>query len=151
MTFNTSALLHPAWRRDATALRAPAFMDHFFDAFFDTPALQRDTQFAPQLDLVEDKNQYRLSVELPGVRKEDVTLNVFDKVLTLRGEKNRARERSDDAQSRWRERRFGSFERSLRLPADADPERVEASFSDGVLEITIEKRAEAQPRGVEIR
>ena len=128
-----------------------AFTPTLFRHFFEEPPEREEGAFAPRLDLVETPEQYRLSVELPGVRKEDVTIDVHENVLTVHGEKNRTREGGEDEQHRWRERSFGSFHREFRLPPDANASQVEANFASGVLEIAIAKRAEAKPRSVAIR
>jgi HSP20 family protein len=84
------------------------------------------------------------------VKKGDLTLEVREGVLTLRGEKKEEREEGKD-KGRRLERVFGAFSRSFTLPADANAERIEASFADGVLTITIPKKPEAKPSQVAIK
>lgn len=110
----------------------------------------RGRGFLPALDVSDNEQQYTLSVELPGVRKEDVHIELQEGMLTVRGEKKSEREEKKE-QSRYVERSYGSFTRSLRIPPDADADRLAASFKDGVLTITIPKSEEAKPRTIAIK
>ena len=103
----------------------------------------------PAVDVTESEDHYLVSLEAPGVGKDDVEVELHDGVLTVRGEKRHERESSDTA--RWTERTFGTFSRSFTLPPDVDGERVDATFRDGVLRIKIDKRPEAKPRTVAIK
>ena len=113
-------------------------------------ARPRAAGLAPALDVVEDDGSYIVSVELAGARRKDLTVECHDNVLTIRGEKRSEREEKKE-QRRWTERTYGSFSRSFSLPPDADPDRMEASFKDGVLTITIQKSEETKPRVVNIK
>jgi HSP20 family protein len=104
----------------------------------------------PAMDVSENDEHYAISVELPGARKEDVHVELHEGVLTVRGEKTSEREEKKE-RSRYVERCYGSFSRSLRLPPDANPERLDASFKDGVLSITIPKTEEPKPRTIAIK
>ena len=104
---------------------------------------------APALDVAESDESYTVGIELAGVRKQDISIELHDGVLSVSGEKRSSRD-DEKERGRWNERAYGSFRRSLALPTDADPERVEASFADGLLEIVVHKRAEAKPRTVAI-
>jgi HSP20 family protein len=105
---------------------------------------------APCVDISEDDSNYIVTAELPGTKREDVTIELEDDVLTIRGEKRSEREEKKEKR-RFVERSYGTFSRSFTLPANADPERISASFKDGVLTITIGKRPEAKPRVVDIK
>jgi HSP20 family protein len=104
----------------------------------------------PAVDIAEDDDRYIVTVEIPGASKNDVTVETDDNVLTIRGEKKSEREEKKE-QTRWVERCYGSFTRSFTLPANAQTERVAASFKDGVLTIEVPKRAEAKPRAIAIK
>jgi HSP20 family protein len=104
----------------------------------------------PAIDISEDDDSYVVTAELPGTKKDDVTLELHENVLTLRGEKRNEREEKKE-HSRYVERTYGSFSRSFRLPANADGDHIKASFEDGVLSVTIPKAAEAKPRTVDIK
>lgn len=96
---------------------------------------------SPASDASASKDAYRISVELPGVAEKDIDLQIDDGVMTVKGEKRSEREeRGDD----WyfSERQYGSFSRSFRLPADADPAGADAQLKDGVLTVTIKRKSE---------
>ncbi len=100
---------------------------------------------APASEASGANNAYKISVELPGVAEDDIDLAVADGVVTLKGEKKTEREEKGET---WyfSERQYGSFSRSFRLPPDADPAGVDAALKDGVLTITVpRKAAEAEP------
>jgi HSP20 family protein len=110
----------------------------------------RAGRLLPAIDISEDETRYVVTAELPGSRKEDVTLELHDNVLTLRGEKRNEREEKREHR-RYVERSFGSFSRSFTLPANVDTDRISASFADGVLTVELPKIAEARSRTVDIR
>jgi len=101
---------------------------------------------SPASDASSDDGAYRISVELPGVPEEAVELRVDDGVLSVTGEKTATRE---DRGETWyfSGREYGAFRRSFRLPGDADADRAEAHMKDGVLEITVPRRAPEESRG----
>lgn len=107
-------------------------------------------RWVPAMDVSEDDDQYVITVELPGTKREDVALEVHENRLTIRGEKRDEREEKKE-QRRYIERSFGSFSRSFSLPKDADREHIEAGFENGVLSISIPKLEEAKPRTVDIK
>jgi HSP20 family protein len=110
----------------------------------------RATRFVPAVDVTEDDDKYIISVEVPGAGKDDVSLEVHDNVLTIRGEKRSEREEKKE-HARYIERSYGSFSRSFTLPSNADEARVVASFKDGVLTVEIAKREEAKPKQISIK
>ena len=99
----------------------------------------------PAIELVERNKDYRLTVELPGVKEEDVDVSLADGILTLKGDKREQVERKEGG-FMLSERRYGAFERQVRLPADADPDGIEARFKKGVLTLTIAKDDEKAPQ-----
>jgi HSP20 family protein len=106
--------------------------------------------FAPAVDVTESDDSYIVSAELPGTAKDDVTVELHDGLLTIRGEK-RSEQRETGAHHRHVERVFGTFTRSFSLPANADGDHIKARFEDGVLEVEIPKREEAKPKTVDIK
>jgi len=106
----------------------------------------------PTADLRETDRAYMLSVELPGIRAQDVDVTVDGDMLVVRGAKSEER---DEGEGAWHvsERRFGRFERMFQLPRDVDPERIEAGCRDGVLRVTLPKRGGAAEsrRRIEVR
>ncbi|MBQ7457264.1 MAG: Hsp20/alpha crystallin family protein [Desulfovibrio sp.] len=98
----------------------------------------QDIAFLPSLDVKSDEKEYTIHVEIPGVSKDDVKLEIHDGVLMLSGEK---KEEVTDKTNHVLERRFGSFERQLSVPDDADIEHITATHTNGVLTITIPRLA----------
>ncbi|ADU66662.1 Hsp20/alpha crystallin family protein [Desulfurispirillum indicum] len=109
--------------------------------------------FAPSVNTREDEQGYVVEVDLPGVPKEDVTIDVAGNVLRISGER-REEKREESEGYIHQESSFGKFQRSFTLPGDIDVENVQASYHDGVLNVTIPKRAltgSSQPRQVPIQ
>jgi HSP20 family protein len=102
------------------------------------------------LDVTESDSEYAVSAELPGVKKDDLTVECSEGVLSIRGEKKSEREEKKE-RGRVLERTYGSFSRALRLPDDADPEQIKATFENGVLQLRIQKRQEAKPKTIAIK
>jgi HSP20 family protein len=105
---------------------------------------------SPAVDITEADDKYVVTAEIPGVKKEDLTIEIQEGVLSIRGEKRSEREEKKE-KARWLERTYGAFTRSFTLPADAASDRVTASFENGVLKIEIAKRAEAKPKTIAIK
>ena len=122
-------------------------IDRVFDAFFGQTDQAR--RWVPPVDLVEVEDHFVLTADLPGLRDEDVNIEVQDGTLVISGERKAEHERRERGFYRI-ERSFGSFNRSLTLPDGVDPDRIEASFSDGVLEVRIPKPEERKPRRISI-
>lgn len=107
---------------------------------------------APEADVVETREEIRVMVELPGLRSEEVEVSLENNVLTISGEKREQR-REGEAEQRWHlvERRYGRFSRSFVLPRDVEPDRIQASFENGVLMVTIPKSEKVRPRRIEVQ
>ena len=103
----------------------------------------------PRADIQETEKDYLLSLALPGVRKEDVKLDIQGDVLTITGERKSDKEEKGKYWLR-RETSYGSFQRSFVLPDGLHPEDVKAAHKDGVLTVTMRKPAEVKPKGVRI-
>lgn len=98
--------------------------------------------FAPRSDALACESTYEINLELPGVKQEDVEISLHDNSLVVRGEKHSQR----DLQGQnyfFTEREFGSFQRTFKLPGDANASEIEAVFDAGVLSITIPKTSKA--------
>ncbi|WP_162178292.1 Hsp20/alpha crystallin family protein [Parvularcula oceani] len=106
--------------------------------------------FVPEIDIDRDGDRYLISVEAPGVRPEELTVDVENGVLTISGEKKEERQAEDGSR---RERRYGRFSRSIRLAEDIDADRIEAHHEHGVLTISLPQRTlpEAERKRIEIR
>lgn len=102
-------------------------------------------------DVVETADEVRLSMEIPGVRPQDLDITIEDNVLKVSGEKQSMREESEGAAYRLTERRYGRFERRFALPRDVHADACDAAYENGILTVTLPKREEAKPRRVEVR
>jgi len=130
-------------------------MNRLFGTFFDTREGGNGGNggtlrgWIPAMDLVEEDDNFVLRADLPGVREEDVNIELEDNVLTISGE--RKAEHEDRKEGYYRvERAVGAFSRSLTLPEGVDPERIEAQFENGVLTVRIPKPEEQKARRVAI-
>jgi HSP20 family protein len=132
-------------------------MNRLFNTFFDTPTTgnggsggSSPRRWIPAMDLVETDEHFVLKADLPGLAEADVNVEVEDNVLTISGERKAEHEDKREGYVRV-ERAFGTFRRSLTLPEGIDPEAVQASFENGVLEVRIPKPEERKPRKVAIQ
>lgn len=105
---------------------------------------------APDADVLERENEIRVIVELPGMRAEDIDLDLENNVLTISGEKS---EETQEAKDTWHlsERRYGKFSRSFLLPREVEQERIEAHFDHGVLTVTIPKTERARRKRIDVK
>lgn len=124
-------------------------MDQFFNDL-GSGAPEANGLMSPAIDVSEDGGMLRVTAELPGLEKKDIELQVKDGILTLRGEKKQEEESKDRNYHRI-ERRYGAFYRALALPDSVDSSKVEASFKNGVLTVTLPKREETRPRSIPIQ
>lgn len=111
--------------------------------------------FSPRVDIVEDQQKLMVSVELPGVMKEDVKVTVNDEnVLMIKGAKKRA-EQANEGQEEMTyiraERTFGEFLRSFMLPDNIDRDSIAAKYENGILEISLNKKEPEKPKEVEVK
>lgn len=106
--------------------------------------------FLPPVDVYEDEHKVVLKLEVPGIPKESLSLNVEGRTLTVKGERRFETQEKEENFQRI-ERRYGSFTRSFTLPATVDTENVTAVTADGVLTIQLAKKAEAKPRQIEVK
>ena len=108
------------------------------------------TAWAPALDISERKDAYLVTVELPGLKPEDLDITMEDGLLTIQGERHFAHDSSEQQFHRV-ERRYGAFRRSITLPSHVEADEIEASAQDGVLQILVPKAEEAKPKRIQVR
>jgi HSP20 family protein len=96
----------------------------------------------PPVDLVERNGGYELQAELPGLTEDQIEVRLANGMVTIKGEKSSERV-EDEADYHLRERSFGSFQRSFRVPSNVDPDKIEARFDKGLLKISLPKSAAA--------
>lgn len=126
-------------------------VNRVFDAFFGQGERtgSRARRWVPAMDLVETDDNLVLRADLPGLDRDDVSIEIKDGALTVSGE--RKAEHEEKAEGYYRvERSFGSFLRSMTLPQGVEADGVAAEFDNGVLEVRIPKPAERKPHRVEI-
>jgi HSP20 family protein len=124
-------------------------INRMFSNFFDEWD-QRETRWAPSVDIAENKDKLTLTAELPGVDKKDVKINIRNNILNIEGEKKQQFEKKEDDYYRS-ERFYGKFCRSFTLPSDIDSEKIKADYSNGVLTIDLPKPEAVKPRQIEIK
>ncbi|NOZ54900.1 MAG: Hsp20/alpha crystallin family protein [Gammaproteobacteria bacterium] len=128
-------------------------IDHLFDDFFrgaGFPSLLEEhlpvataQLLKPKLDISETDEKYEVRIEVPGVDKDNISIDIDNDTLTIRGEKKMEKENKSE-KYHFIERSYGSFQRVLALPADADRDLIDANFKDGVLRLTITKNPDKQ-------
>jgi HSP20 family protein len=127
-------------------------MDEIFGEFFGRtplPMAATEAVWSPLVDVHETKEGFKLQVELPGVKQEDIQLTIEGNSLILKGERKRENEVKEDNYHRI-ERSYGTFQRSIVLPSVVDPNRVKATYRDGVLQIQLPKKEEAKPKEIKV-
>jgi HSP20 family protein len=103
----------------------------------------------PTLDVYDEKERFLVSIELPGMKKEEINLSFQDGVLTVSGERKHERE-GQEGETFRSERYFGKFQRSVNLPASVDAAKISATYKDGVLQIDLPKAEEAKPKQIQV-
>jgi HSP20 family protein len=129
-------------------------IEQVFDRFLGKPLASMATangdSFVPSLDIAETDTEYTVHVDLPGVKSEDVKLEIHEDRLAISG-KRQSETKTDGKNFHRIERRTGEFYRTVVLPNTVDQDRVEADFKDGVLNVRLPKSLKTQPKKIEIR
>ena len=116
--------------------------------FFDEPTVRES--WLPAVDVFETEDNLTIRAELPGVKTEDIKVEVDNGVLTIEGERKREEKLEKDNAYRL-ERVYGRFTRRFSLPKSVDGSNVAATYKDGILELKLPKAEEAKPRKVQIK
>ena len=126
--------------------------DRIFDSMFshDLPQIPSAQSWTPAVDVNETETEFFLSADMPGLDKKDVSIDIHDGVITIKGERDIDNEKSTNGY-RIRERQLGSFNRSFRLPDNVNEDKVAAKFKNGVLTVTLLKTKEILPEGRQIK
>lgn len=129
-------------------LFSPLF-DEFFRPFGSnrSPSMMR----APEADVMETESEIEVHLEMPGMKSDEIDIDLENNILTISGEKRQDRSESDEKNT-WHlsERRYGKFSRSFVLPRDVNADGISATFEDGVLRVTIPKSERARRRRIEV-
>ena len=126
--------------------------DRIFDSMFthDLPQFSSTKSWMLAVDVNETETEFFLSADMPGLDKKDVSVDIHDGVITIKGERTIDNEKSTDGY-RIRERQLGSFNRSFRLPDNVNEDKVAAKFKNGVLTVTLPKTKEILTEGRQIK
>lgn len=105
--------------------------------------------WSPPVDIYESEGEYVLTIELPGLRQDEIDLQIMDDVLTLQGQRTLDSVAEEDRYLR-RERPYGRFRRAFSLPATVDSARTRATMKDGVLKVIVPKAAQTRPKSIQV-
>ena len=125
------------------------------DRLFEAPLaeLTRSSQllsgWTPALDLYENKDNFFVKAELPGLKKEEIDVSLHDGSLSISGER-KSEDKYQDAEVYRAERFLGKFQRTVTLPAPVAADKIKAQYTDGILTITLPKTEEAKPKHIEV-
>ncbi|MCH7738703.1 MAG: Hsp20/alpha crystallin family protein [Chloroflexi bacterium] len=135
--------------------RADSLFDRVWRGFWVQPASATSRSWSIPIDIVEDDERLIVSASLPGLKSDDIKVSVDGNVLTVRAkassESESSHENENEAGYLVRERRHGSFARSIRLPKSVDREKIESRYQDGVLRVELPKVPEQTPREIEVK
>jgi HSP20 family protein len=107
-----------------------------------------NTSWSPAVDIHEDQNTYHISVDLPGVKPEEIEVTAHNNVLSIRGTRSVVNE---DKEQKRSERIYGSFLREFSMPEDADLDRIEAKCNHGVLDLSVPKVPKSEPKRITVQ
>jgi HSP20 family protein len=142
------------WEPDHEMMTLREAMNRLFDDAFTRPfSLMREGGSgwsSPAIDMYQTNNEVVLKAALPGIKADEVQLNISGDVLTIKGETKHEEEKKDKS---WhiREHRWGAFERSVTLPTGVISDQAKADFENGILTITLPKAAEAKPKTINVK
>ena len=140
------------WRPfgELTSLRRE--MDRLWENFFGERPLPRiwEREWAPSLDVSETKDNFVVKAEVPGIDAKDIDISLTGDVLTIKGEKKQEKEEKEE-DYHLVERSYGSFSRSVRLPAEVESDKIKASYKNGILNITLPKSEKVKAKEVKIK
>jgi HSP20 family protein len=138
------------WEPEREMMTLREAMDRLFDDAFTRPISMRAGPLLPTIDLYQTVDDVVVKAALPGLKADDVRISVTADVLTLSGE-FKAETEQKETTYHLREHRYGSFERSIMLPADIQSDKAKADFEDGILTITLPKTETVKPKTINIK
>ena len=128
----------------------PHNMNHLFENFFERDEDSPVAKWSPRVEVTELDDHFEVSAELPGMKREDIKVELNDRILTISGEKQTEHEKKDRS-IHLCERIYGSFHRSFRLPSQVKADKINAEFKNGVLKLNLPKVEEAKPKQIAIK
>lgn len=120
-----------------------------FERFFENPIWNESMPKMPAINMKDEGNQYLIEAEMPGLKDEEVEIEVHGGQLTIKGERKQE-EKKQGEQMYIEERSYGSFYRTVTLPQNANPDRITADYENGLLLITVPKDPEKEPKKIKI-
>lgn len=143
------------WRPMREMINIQEEMNRLFDRFFSRDLLAEDEfvslgDWSPSVDIKEDKEEYVVTAELPGMKKDDVQITFSNGTLKIEGERQKEKEEKNVNYHRV-ERVYGKFCRSFQLPSSIQQNKISAEFKDGILTIHLPKSEEAKPKVIEVK
>lgn len=142
------------WEPEREMMSLREAMDRLFDDAFTRPfTMMRNGgsyETSPAIDMYQTDNDVVVKAALPGIRADDVQINVNGDVLSIRGETRHEEEKNDKS---WhvREQRWGAFERSVRLPTIVTADKAKADFENGILTVTLPKSEQVKPKSITVK
>ncbi|HEY7536266.1 MAG TPA: Hsp20/alpha crystallin family protein [Thermodesulfobacteriota bacterium] len=140
----------------------PKEIERWFEDLFEEPFLPRMWRkfpslrklkelegISPSVDMFDKKDEIVVKAEIPGIEKEDINISISDNTLTIKGETKKEEEVKEEDYY-YAERSYGSFARTLSLPAKVNADKVKASFKNGILEVHLPKAEESKPKEVKV-
>ena len=145
------------WRKreNKGVVRFRSELDNLFDRFFGpdhfaTGEFFRDGSWFPTVDISEGKKEITVKAEIPGAEPKDFDISLDGRRLTIKGEKKQEKEEKEENYHRV-ERSYGYFNRTVELPVEVEPDKVEASYKKGVLKIVMKKSKESESKKIDIK
>lgn len=146
---NSCEIRNPLWEMDKLHRDMARVFDLAFPGTVDNDVSLWAGAWSPAVDVLDRKNAIVVKADLPGLSREDIDVSIENNVLMIKGEKKSGADHKEGDVVRS-ERYYGSFHRAFTLPASVSPDKVEARFKDGVLELVIAKKEEAKPRQIKV-
>jgi HSP20 family protein len=141
-------LLPVTYERPLTAMRS-LLEDFFNEPFFSMSDRNVSGRMWPKVDIVEEKKQFCIKADLPGMKREDIKVEIEGTTLSLSGEKKEEKQEQEGAYGHF-ERSYGAFQRTFTLPENVDPNSIDAVYKNGVLEVSLKKTGEIRSKTKEI-
>ena len=143
------------WRPMRDMMNVQDEMNRLFDRFFGKELFDDDEQLSqmnwfPVVDIKENKDEFTVSAELPGMKKEDVHITFSDGKLVIEGERKKEQEEKEANYHRV-ERSYGKFSRTFQLPSGIQANKIAADFKDGILKVKLPKSEEVKPKEIEVK
>jgi HSP20 family protein len=141
----------PTLWKNRESFASPLWDDLMENFFYGWPSADSEVQTAwcPRTDVRETEKEIVLDLEIPGIDKKDIKVEVKDNTLTISGERNE--EKAEEGTDYYRrERRYGKFERSFGLPDTVEEDKVSAQYKNGILTLTLQKSEKALPKEINV-